>query len=165
MENTTNKKKEGLILALVAVIGLAGLLLLQFARKSQTAGADAKTVVQNQNNTAGSVEAGQPKIQKVPGNLLHEQQQPEMNVPFVYELIDFSPGGIYQLDPGDGGQHQTFQNGKLTYTYRKPGIFFATVYAIDQGQQYKIITSRKQVANITVQKAVNKKTGKPAVDY
>jgi hypothetical protein len=165
MENTTNRKKEGLILALVAIIGIGGLVLLQFARKSQTTGSDNKTVVQNQQNNAGTTDNGQPKIQKVPGNLLHEQEQPEMNVPFIYELTDFSPGGIYQLDPGDGGQRQTFQNGKLTYTYRKAGVFFASVYALDQGQEYKIITSRKQVANITVKKAVNKKSGKPAVDY
>lgn len=164
MENSTSRKKEGLILAFVAVIGLGGLLLLQYARKTQAGGAEIKTVVQNQNADAQNTDANAPKLQAVPGNLLHEQDQPEMNKPFVYELTDFSPGGVYQLDPGDGSPRLTFDNGKLTYTYHKPGVFFATVYAIDQGQEYKIITSRKQVANITAQKTVNKKTGKPFID-
>lgn len=164
MENSTSRRKEGLILAFVAIIGLGGLLLLQYARKAKGGSADIKTVVQNQGATAQNTDNNAPKLQAVPGNLLHETDQPEMNKPFVYELTDFSPGGVYQLDPGDGSPRLTFSNGKLTYTYHKPGVFFATVYAIDQGQEYKIITSRKQVANITVQKTVNKKNNRPFED-
>jgi hypothetical protein len=166
MDTGKNKRKEGIILAAVAIVGLGGLLLLQMVRKDQTAGADEKILVQGQANPGkNTAPESQSNLQKVPVNLLRESEQPEMNVPFVYELADFSKGGVYQLDPGDGSGLRTFQDGKLTYTYRKPGVYSVSIYAVDQDKSYKIITVAKQVANLTETKNVHKKSGKPVLDF
>ena len=164
-ENTTNRRKEGLILAIVAIIGISGLVLLQMARRSKSGNADQKTVIQNQDQ-AGNNPNGQAQsnIQQVPVNLLRVNEQPEMNKPFIYELADYSQGGVYQLDPGDGSPRQSFTAGKLSYTYRRPGAFQVSIYALDGASEYKMLTVKKEVANLTVPQAVNKKTGKPLID-
>lgn len=164
-EHTNNRRKEGLILAIVAVIGIAGLLLLQMARRSKNSGSDNKTVIQNQAQSGNNAnQQAQSSIQQVPVNLLRVNEQPEMNKPFMYELADYSQGGVYQLDPGDGSPRQAFTAGKLSYTYRRPGSFQVSIYAIDGASEYKMLTVNKEVANLTVPKAVNKKTGKPLID-
>ena len=164
MKDSSNKRRDGIILALVAIVGVGGLLLLQLARNRQNITTDERTVVQNQqDNTKTVASDGQSTIQAVPVNLLHINDQPEINVPFHYELTDFSPGGIYQLDPGDGSPRQTFNNGKLTFTYHKPGSYLINIYTIDGAQEYKILSVPKEVARLTQKVIVNPRK-KPVVD-
>lgn len=158
MKESSNKRKDGIILALVALVGVGGLLLLQLARNRQKVTTDEKTVVQNQQDNHKAVAPdGQSTIQAVPVNLLHINDQPEIDVPFHYELTDFSPGGVYQLDPGDGSPRQTFNNGKLTFTYHKPGSYLISIYTIDGTQEYKILSIPKEVARLTEKRSVNKR--------
>jgi hypothetical protein len=82
----------------------------------------------------------------------------------LYELTDYSPGGVYQLDPGDGGARQSFSNGKLYYTYQKAGKYVIGIYAVDGNKEYKILSVNKQVADVTKPKGTSEKTGKPLVD-
>lgn len=163
-QETNTRKKEGFMLAIVAVIGIGGLLLLQLARRTDNTPSDQKTVIQQ--GQQGNTNDGQPQsnIQQVPVNLLRENEQPEMNKPFIYELADYSQGGVYQLDPGDGNPRQTFKDGKLTYTYHKPGSYKVSIFALDGANEYKMLTVTKEVANLTVTKAVSTKTGKPLID-
>lgn len=164
MKDSSNKRRDGIILALVAIVGVGGLLLLQLARNRQNITTDERTVVQNQqDNTKTVASDGQSTIQAVPVNLLHINDQPEINVPFHYELTDFSPGGVYQLDPGDGSPRQTFNNGKLTFTYHKPGSYLINIYTIDGAQEYKILSVPKEVARLTQKVIVNPRR-KPVVD-
>ena len=160
-----NKKKEGMVLALVAVVGIAGLVLLQFIRKGGEDVADNKTVVQNQHTNTPAATVQTETIQKLPANLLRVNEQPEMNMPFVFELADFSSSGTYQLDPGDGAALQTFSNGKLSYTYHRPGTFSVSIYVLDNVTPQKFLMVSKQVANLTQKEGTNKKTGKPVVDF
>lgn len=159
-----NKRKDAIILALVAVLGLGGLFALQVARNRQALTSDERTVVQNADEEARRKTGQQSAIQAVSANLLRINDQPEIDIPFLYELTDFSPGGVYQLDPGDGAPRQTFINGKLFYTYHQPGTFNISIYAIDGANEYKILSVPKQVANLTEKKLINKKTGKPGYD-
>ena len=164
MKDSSNKRRDGIILALVAIVGVGGLLLLQLARNRQNITTDERTVVQNQqDNTKTVASDGQSTIQAVPVNLLHINDQPEIDVPFHYELTDFSPGGVYQLDPGDGSPRQTFNNGKLTFTYHKPGSYLINIYTIDGAQEYKILSVPKEVARLTQKVIVNPRK-KPVVD-
>lgn len=165
MKESSNKRKDGIILALVAIVGVGGLLLLQLARNTQKVTTDERTVVQNQqDNHKTGTPNGQSTIQAVPVNLLRINDQPEIDVPFHYELTDFSPGGVYQLDPGDGSPRQTFNNGKLTFTYHKPGSYLISIYTIDGAQEYKILSVPKEVARLTEKIIVNSKRKKPVVD-
>ncbi len=159
------KSKDALILAIVAALGVGGLLALQFVRNSNSITTDERTLVQNAEEAAKRAKGQQSEIQSVSANLLRINDQPEIDKPFVYELTDFSLGGVYQLDPGDGAPRQNFVNGKLAYTYRKPGGFVISIYAIDGQKEYKILSINKQVANRTEQTGgVYKKTGKPLQD-
>ena len=159
-----NKRRDAIILTIVAIVGIGGLLLLQIARNNQALTSDERTVVQNETEADKKKQGQQSAIQAVSANLLHINDQPEIDVPFHYELTDFSPGGVYQLDPGDGAPRQNFVNGKLSYTYHKPGSFIITIYAIDGANEYKILSVPKEVANLTEQKVLNKKTKKPGFD-
>lgn len=165
MATSNNKRKDGLILAAVALIGLGGLFVLQNTRDQQLQTEANKTVIQPASTEAKQENFQQSNIQKVPVNLLRESEQPEMDVPFVYELADFSTGGVYLLDPGDGSPTQSFVNGKLSYTYRNAGVYQVSIYAVDGDKTYKMLTVSKQVANKTEVKNINQKTKKPVIDY
>jgi hypothetical protein len=165
MPNNSTKRKDGLLLAAIALIGLTGLFLIQTTREQQQTPENGKTVLQPTSNPAEAQAGPQASIQNVPLNLLRESEQPEMNVPFTYELADFSKGGQYLLDPGDGSPLQTFVDGKLNYTYRQAGVYSVSIFAVDGDKNYKMLTVSKQVANKTELKNINQKTRKPVIDY
>lgn len=165
MTTPPNKRKDGILLAAIALIGLTGLFLLQNTRDTQLPSDTNKSVIQPSTTAEKTATTRQTNIQHVPLNLLRESEQPEMNVPFTYELADFSAGGQYQLDPGDGSPLQTFVNGKLTFTYHQAGVYAVTIYAVDGDTSYKMLTVSKQVANKTELKNINQKTKKPVIDY
>ena len=158
---TTNKSKrrENILLILVALVGVAGLLVLQFARKSPSAGLDDKSQVQISGTQAEDPNAGKP-IQKVPGNLVRENEQPEALKPFLFEMTNFAKGATYELDPGDGSGRKAFADGILKHTYYKHGAFEVTLYALYEGQEVKLQTVTKRVAP-----AAKKEEVAPAIDF
>jgi hypothetical protein len=162
----TKRVKEGMILAAVAVLGIGGLVTLQIVRRGGLAGADDRALVQNQQQIGHNPAAeGQSTLQEIPGNLLRFNEQPEAKRPFLYELSDFSSGAVYSLDPGDGNSRQTFKNGRLTYVYDKPGRYSVKIYASYEGREVLLITTTKDVGKTIVKETVNKKTGKPVIDF
>jgi hypothetical protein len=160
------KRKEGIVLAVVAAVGLGGLVLLQMTRDSATTATDERALVQHQSNPMEAAN-GQPQstIQDIPFNLLRVNEQPEANRPFLFELGDFSSGALYTLDPGDGSPRKTFEQGKLTHMYTTYGVFQVKIYAQYKGNEVLMLTVPKEVARKVQSKTVNKQTGKPIVDY
>lgn len=160
MEQTTKmpgKNREVILLVLVALIGAAGLLALQFSRKTPAARSDERTMVQSgsQNNAADAT-ASAP-IQHIPGNLVtRNEEYPEVGQPFVFRMANFAQGAVYELDLGDGSGRKTFTNGKLEYVYKKLGEYEVTLYARYEGQEVKLQTIKKEVK-------VQQETQKPKI--
>jgi hypothetical protein len=162
-----NKKgKEGIILAAVAVVGIGGLILLQVLRSGSQSASDDRALVQNQQQLGAQPGTeDQRTIQQIPGNLLRENEQPEAERPFLFELSDFSTGAVYSLDPGDGNPRQTFTNGRLNYVYAKEGAYMVRIFASYNGTEVLLKTVTKVVAHKIKVPTQNKKTGKPIIDF
>lgn len=143
---TTGKNREVILLVVVALIGAAGLLALQFARKTPAARADERSMVQSGTQKNSKPEVASAPIQKIPGNLVsRDEEYPEVGQPFVFRMTNFSQGAVYELDPGDGSGRQVFNNGKLKYTYARTGEYPVTLYAKFEGQEVKLQTITKSV--------------------
>lgn len=159
-EQTTKpagKNREVILLALVALIGVAGLLALQFGRKNTNSRSDERSMVQSgaQNNAAP--EAVSAPIQKITGELVtRNEEYPEVGQPFVFRMTNFAQGATYELDPGDGSGRRAFTDGELKYVYQKTGEFQVSLYARFEGQEVKLQTIKKEVK-------VQRKTQKPAI--
>lgn len=148
MEQTTKtsgKNREMILLIVVAFIGTAGLLVLQFARKTPTSRTDERSLVQSGQKEANPAAVSAP-IQTIPGNLISRNEEyPEVGQPFVFRMANFSQGATYELDMGDGSGRKTFTNGALRYTYQRSGEFQVTLYAKFEGQEVKLQTVTKKV--------------------
>jgi hypothetical protein len=156
-----NRRRETILLILVAVFGASGLLVLQLTKKDPVTRSEDRSMVQsilnNTNTPAGSGDA----IQKIPGNLIRENEQPEAGRPFLFEMANFSQGAVYELELGDGARKAFDNKGKLQHTYAKPGAYNVSLYAKYEGEEVKLQTVQKVVAQ-TVQ--VEKKIT-PVIDF
>ena len=134
------------MLAVIAIAGAAGLLILQFARKTPASRTDERSMVQSgaqKNIDAGAVSA---PIQAITGDLVvRDEEYPEVGQPFVFRMTNFSQGAIYELDPGDGSGRQVFQDGTLKYIYSRTGDFQISLWAKYDGQEVKLKTINKKV--------------------
>ena len=159
MEETTKtsgKNREVILLILVALIGAAGLLALQFARKTPAPRSDERSMVQTGAQNAGP-EAVSAPIQKITGNLVtRDEEYPEVGQPFVFRMTNFAQGATYELEMGDGSGRKTFTDGELKYVYKKTGEFQVTLYARYEGQEAKLQTITKRVK-------VQRQTQKPRI--
>ncbi|MEZ4918640.1 MAG: PKD domain-containing protein [Saprospiraceae bacterium] len=148
------------MLGLVALFGLAGILVLQFTQQEPPENPSERALVQG----AGQQEAQQSEedataIQRIPGNLIRENEQPEAGRPFIFELGNFSQGAEYSLDLGDG-KRKTFKDGKLHHTYYNPGTYEVTLYARYEGQELALQKVVKQVANTVTDSEIT-----PIIDF
>lgn len=75
---------------------------------------------------------------------------PEAGVPFAFLLFEYTPGAVYELDPGDGTR-RAFNNDrpipKIPYTYERAGSYQVTLYARYEGQLLRLQTAAVVVAN------------------
>ena len=75
---------------------------------------------------------------------------PEAGIPFTFLLFEYTPGAIYELDPGDGTR-RVFNNDrplpKIPYTYERAGSYQVTLYARYEGQLLRLQTAAVVVAN------------------
>lgn len=143
-------------MVLVALIGVAGLLALQFGRKNTDSRSDERSMVQSgaQNTTPEAVSA---PIQKITGELVtRNEEYPEVGQPFVFRMTNFAQGATYELDPGDGSGRRAFTDGELKYVYQKTGEFQVSLFARFEGQEVKLQTIKKEVK-------VQRKTQKSAI--
>lgn len=143
---TFGKNREVILLVLVALIGAAGLLALQFARKTPSSHTDERSLVQSGAQTKAADGAASAPIQTIPGNLIsRDEEYPEVGQPFVFRMANFSQGAVYELDMGDCSGRRHFTNGELRYTYQRSGEFQVTLYAKYEGQEVKLQTVTKKV--------------------
>jgi hypothetical protein len=156
-----NRRRETLLLILVAVLGIGGILALQLSRKDPVTSQADRGMVQSANNNANRESGAGEAIQRVPGNLIRENEQPEAGRPFLFEMANFSQGAVYELDLGDGARKAFSDQGTLRHTYAKPGPYTVTLYALFEGEEVKLQSVQKVVAQ-TVQ--VNKKIT-PVIDF
>lgn len=152
------KRREILILIVVGVVGLGGLAFLQFSRRSPLSQREERSLVQaGQQRTADDANA--EAIQRIPGNLISVNEQPEAGKPFLFKMANFAQGATYELDLGDG-HRKPFVDGVLQHTYPNPGPFKVVLYARFEGQEAAIDSLVKVVAQ-----TVKKESVAPIIDY
>lgn len=135
-----------MLLIALALFGLIGLVVLQFARKSPTRNADDKTLVQNQGQEAKADEQATKSIQKIEGELWRaDNPYVEAGQPFNFKLKKFSPGAVYELELSDGTR-KPFVNGALSHTFKKGGPIFVSLYAKYEGRVVKLDSMKMLVA-------------------
>lgn len=156
-----SSNRETAILIVVAVLGLVGLGALQVARNAQRR--TNERVLLQSGSTQGTTPTAAndaPRIQKIPGNLLRVNEQPEAGRPFLFEMANIAKGAAYELELGDGSRKAFDGNGILKHTYRKPGAYQVTLWAKFEDQEEQVQTITKQVAQ-----AVKEEIVAPIIDY
>ena len=113
------KNRETVLLIVVAVFGLAGLAVLQLARKRPTARTEDRAVVQTQNESTADAQAA-AQYQTVTGKLMHPNiKWIEVGQPFTFYMDQPVQGAVYELDLGDGSPRKIFQNNTVQHVFRK----------------------------------------------
>lgn len=161
MTNTPKKSKnrETILLIVVAVVGLAGLAVLQFAKKGSNSN-DQRSLLQAEGKQNQADAQAAAPIQRIPGELLRTSEYPEAGRPFKFYMSKSSQGPEYSLDFGDGSPRKVFKDGYVTYIFKKPGPCTVTLFAAYDGQVVQLDTMRKVVAKEKIVAPVG-----PAVDY
>ncbi len=153
------KNRETTLLIVVALIGLTGLGILQFAKK-ENAHSDQKSLLQAEGQQNKVDAQASAPIQQIPGELLRTSEYPEAGRPFKFYMSRSSQGPQYALDFGDGGPRKVFKNGFVTHIFNKSGPCVVTLFATYEGQQVELDTLRKIVARAKVDAPVG-----PVIDY
>jgi hypothetical protein len=144
--STKGNSRETTLLIIVAVVGIAGLAVLQFSRKSPANRSGDRALVQAENQNTADPQASAP-IQKIPGELLRTSEYPEAGKPFKFLMSKHSQGAVYELDLGDGSPRKQFVNGAVQHTFKRPGSTCVTLYAKYEGDQVLLDTLCKIIAN------------------
>ncbi|MCB0526159.1 MAG: PKD domain-containing protein [Saprospiraceae bacterium] len=153
------KNRETILLIAVAVVGLAGLVVLQLANKKGS-GVDPKSVLQADRQQDTIDAQASAAIQKIPGELLRTSEYPEAGRPFKFYMSKSSQGPEYSLDFGDGSPRKVFNEGYVTHTFKHSGPCVVTLFASYEGEQVQLDTMRKVVARVKVDIPVG-----PIIDY
>lgn len=154
-----NKNRETILLIAVAVVGLAGLAVLQFANKTKVTNTQ-QSLLQAEGQQKQIDAQATASIQRIPGELLRTSEYPEAGRPFKFYMSKSSQGPEYSLDFGDGSPRKVFKNGYVTHTFKRPGSCKVTLFAAYEGQQIQLDTMFKTVANVKVDAPIG-----PVVDY
>lgn len=142
----SGKNREVILLVVIALIGAAGLVVLQLARKTPATRTDERSMVQSGTQKNGGAAVKSAPIQHIPGNLVtRDEEYPEVGQPFLFRMTNFALGAVYELDPGDGKGRRTFSQGALKHTYDKTGQYQVSLYAKYEGQEVKLQTVTKKV--------------------
>jgi len=165
---TAGIKRETILLAAVALIGVAGLVVLQTSRNRPENSNDQKSLLRSANNAAETPVANQSSVQHISGNLLHINDDSEVGKPYVFHMTNHAQGAVYELDPGDGSGRRPFDaNGGVRHTYRKSGDYTVTLYARFEGEEAVLQVIRHGVGQ-PIDKSelpVNIESKKPIIDY
>jgi hypothetical protein len=160
-KNLAKKKnnRETILLILVAVVGLAGLAALQFAKKGRSR-SDQKSLLKAEGQQNDIDAQATAPIQRIPGELLRTSEYPEAGRPFKFFMSKSSQGPEYALDLGDGSPRKVFKDGYVVHTFKKSGPCVVTLYASYEGQVVQLDTMRKVVARVKMDAPVG-----PVVDF
>ncbi|MFN0174017.1 MAG: hypothetical protein ACKVU0_05160 [Saprospiraceae bacterium] len=134
MTKTKGLNRETILLVVVAVFGLAGLAVLQFAQKGPS-DSDDKALVQTESQQVSSDTQTAAPFQKITGKLLETDKLPEAGQPFKFYLIESTTGPSYELDLGDGKPRRPFVNGEVNCIFPEQKSFPVTLYARYEGQE------------------------------
>lgn len=134
MTKSKGINRETILLVVVAVFGLAGLAVLQFAKKGPS-DADEKALVQTESQQVSTDAQTSAKFQKITGKIMATDKLPEAGQPFKFYLIESSTGPIYELDLGDGKPRRPFVNGEVNCIFPEQKSFPVTLYARYEGQE------------------------------
>ncbi len=134
MTKSKGLNRETILLVVVAVFGLAGLAVLQFAQKGPS-DSDDKALVQTENQQVSSDAQTAAPFQKISGKLLETDKLPEAGQPFKFYLIESTNGPVYELDLGDGKPRRPFVNGEVDCIFPDQKSFPVTLYARYEGQE------------------------------
>ncbi len=145
--------RETILLIVVAVFGLAGLIVLQFAQKGPS-DADNKALVQAESQQVSSDAQTAAPFQKITGKLLATDKLPEAGQPFKFFLIESSQGPIYELDLGDGKARRPFVNGVVDCIFPEQKSFPVTLYARYDGDE--VVLQRIEQLVLAHKKKTNK---------
>jgi hypothetical protein len=159
MPSSGRQGRETTALVLVALVGLIGLGVLLFSRRSPVAGGDERALVQTGPEAPAVDPNAMRPIQRIPGNLITVNEQPEAGRPFLFQMANFAQGAVYELDLGDGTR-KPFVNGVLRHTYDRPGPFRVVLYARFEGQEAALDSMVKVVAQPVKQEEIA-----PIIDY
>lgn len=134
MTKSKGFNRETILLVVVAVFGLAGLAVLQFAQKGPS-DSDEKALVQAETQQTSTDAQTAAPFQKITGKLLKTNILPEAGQPFKFFLIESTTGPSYELDLGDGKPRRPFVNGTVDCIFPEQKSFPVTLYARYEGQE------------------------------
>ena len=151
----TQKKginRENILLIALAIFGLGGLAVLQFAQKGPSE-EDKKALVQAESKQVSTDAQTSAKFQKITGKLLATDKLPEAGQPFKFYLIESTNGPEYELDLGDGKPRRPFVNGVVECIFPNQKSFPVTLYARYDGQE--VVLQRIQQLVLAHKKRTN----------
>lgn len=160
MTKSKGANRETILLVVVAVFGLAGLAVLQFAQKGP-ADAEEKALVQAENQQVSTDGQTSAKFQKITGKLLATDKLPEAGQPFKFFLIESTTGPTYELDLGDGKARRPFANGVVECIFPEQKSFPVTLYARYEGQEVML----QRIDQLVLAHKKKKNPLSDAVDY
>jgi len=134
MTKSKGLNRETILLVVVAVFGLAGLAVLQFAQKGPS-DSDERALVQAKSEQISSDAQTAAPFQKITGKLLDTDKLPEAGQPFKFFLVESTTGPSYELDLGDGKPRRPFVNGVVDCIFPEQKSFPVTLYARYEGQE------------------------------
>lgn len=160
-ESKTGKgiQRETALLIGLAVVGLVGLLALQFARKDAVQSKEKSLIQAEMQQKSTDAQTSAP-LQRIPGELLRTSEYPEAGKPFKFYMIKSSTGPRYELDFGDGSTRKPFVEGVVSHTFKRHGPCMVTLYASYEGQEVRLDTLQKIVARVKIDAPVA-----PIIDY
>lgn len=118
------------------MVGLTGLAVLQFGRRTPVRSSEDRVMIQAQSKTgAADVQTAAP-VQKITGKLWRViDNYPEAGQPFRFKLEKFSPGAVYELQFADGSRKAFNEAGTLQHTFSSHGNNRVRLYAKYEGQE------------------------------
>jgi hypothetical protein len=139
-------RKETIFLGAIALLGLAGLVVLQFSREQSGQTTSQKSIVQNTIRAQDAPAAEQRSTQRISGNLLNVNVDSEAGKPYFFRMTNHAMGATYILDPGDGSKPIPFDDqGRAKHTFRLPGVYKVTLSANYEGQSATLQSIQHQV--------------------
>lgn len=155
--------KETVFLAGVVVVGVAGLLVLQFGRTTPVRSGEDRVMVQAQQRAGAADMQTAAPLQRITGKLVRTQGKynPEEDKPFLIKLEKFSPGAVYEIQFADGSRKAFNEEGYVRHVFGRSGSNRIRLYAKYEGQEI-VLDSADYI--VTAQKPQEKRVGR-ALDF
>ncbi|MFN4079550.1 MAG: hypothetical protein ACK4NS_01515 [Saprospiraceae bacterium] len=141
-ESIGKRKKETILLLVVAALGLIGLLALQFT-EGDLSGESNRALVRAGAEAPKLAETA-PRL-RIRGSLIKTDENPEADKPFHFKMTDFAQGAAYELDLGDGTRKRFDEKGVIRHVYHRKGPFTVRLFAEFEGEVMALDSTVKVV--------------------